>query len=212
MNKKIVSLSIISVLIMSVLVFAIPVFAKPAALTIGFNQAQFQWRGTSAPLGDWTYTYQNSPVSAGYTLSGNVLHTEWSYSPLVTDLKEQNTVYVYDKKSEVWIEKEGQVSYKYVPGYGDYQIVNFFRGYMEFDGAPSEINFDHGVAYQWVYLYAPEDVDTPPAYDVWDARVGAWLVGFSIYLWDSGTQTYDPAFPSPFIEPFPANNYNPLEL
>jgi len=204
--------------LLALMLFA-PAFAKTATLTISFNQAQFQWRGTSAPLGDWTYMYQNSLVTSEYKLSGNVLHTQWDYSPLVTDLEGQNTVYVYDKKADLWSEKEGQVSYKYVPGYGDYPIVNFFRGYMQFNGAPSTENFEHGVAYQWVYLYAPEDADTLPAYDVWDAKVGAWLVGFSIYLWDSGTQDYDlttpfenPAFPSTFIEPFPANNYNPLSL
>ena len=81
---------------------------------------------------------------------------------------------------------------------------------MEFDGATSTENFEHGVAYQWVYLYAPKNVDTLREYDVWDAKVGAWLVSFSIYLLDSGTQTYTTTFPDPFIEPLPANNYNPL--
>jgi hypothetical protein len=195
------------------------VSAKPTTSTVNYNQAQFQWRGISA-FGDWTpgYSYLNAPESSEYTLTGNVLHTEWSYSPLVTDLHGQSTVYVLDKATGLWIEHEGQVGYKYVDGYGDYPIVNFFRGYLDFGGnVPSTANFVHGVAYQWVYLHAPEDaILTAPytAYAQWDPRVGAWLVGFSIYLWDNTAtvQTYTTTFPSPFIEPVPASNYNPLGL
>ena len=49
-------------------------------------------------------------------------------------------------------------------------------------------------------------------YAQWDNKVGAWLVGFSIYLWDTAPQAYTTAFPDPFPEPVPASNYNPLGL
>lgn len=212
--KKLGILVILSVVLLSLAVT--PVLAKPATFTVPYDQAQFQWRGKAA-FGDWTYSYQNSPTSSDFRLTGKVLHTDWSYSPLVTDLAGESTVYVYDKKNDIWIEKEGTVSYKYVPGYGDYTIANYFRGYVEFDGDPSADSFVHGVAYQWVYLLAPQDATlTAPntEYAQWDETIGAWLVGFSIYLWDTdtGTQSYSIPFPDPFIEPVPASNYNPLEL
>jgi hypothetical protein len=197
--------------------FATPAFAaKPAEITVPFNQTQFQWRGVSA-FGDWTpgYSYQNSATTSDYTLTGNVLHTDWSYSPLVTGLAGESTVYVYDKTDDVWVENEGRVHYEYVPGYGDQKVFNIFRGYLEFDGTPSADSFVHGVAYQWVYIFAPKDATLTGSNTVnahWDDTINAWLVGFSIYLWDTGTQSYTTPFPDPFIEPVPANDYNPLGL
>jgi len=191
--------------------------SKPASLTVSFNQAQFQWRGVS-DFGAWTpgYSYLEYATSSDFNLTGNVLHTSISYSPDVEDLRGNSTVYVYDKSAGFWVEKEGRVSYMYVPGYGDYQVVNFWRGYLDFGGeAPSTETLVHGVGYQWVYVLAPEDaVLTAPntAYAQWDAKVGAWLVGFSIYLWDAAPGTYDIPFPDPFVEPVPANNFNPLDL
>ena len=72
-------------------------------------------------------------------------------------------------------------------------------------------------SYQWVYVYAPHEdtgVITLLPYAQWDETMGAWLVGFSIYLTDSsGTvQSYDIPFPVPVPEPIPASNYNPLGL
>jgi hypothetical protein len=192
-----------------------PVMAKTTSLTVNLNQAQFQWRG-SVDFGDWSYSYLTFATSSDYTLTGNVLHTEWSYSPPVTDVHGQSTVYVYDKSAEVWIEHEGQVSYVYVAGYGDTPVANFFRGYLDFGGnAPSDATFVHGVAYQWIYLYLPSTATLTGSYTqhaVWDEKVNAWLVGFSIYLWDRTPQAYNIPFPNPFIEPVPANNYNPLGL
>jgi len=215
LKSALVALSLLAVLVAT----AMPAMAKPTTFTVNYNQAQFQWRCFFGPFGDWNYKYQNSPETSDYILTGNVLHTAWSYSPVVTDLEGQSTVYVYNASSGLWIEHEGQVSYKYVAGYGDYWIVNFFRGYVEFDRAPSEGNFVHGVAYQWVYLYAPYSETPPVPNAIWDETIGAWLVGFSIYLWDTGTQNYDvtfpyenPAFPDPFVEPVPASNCNPLDL
>jgi hypothetical protein len=141
-----------------------------------------------------------------------VLHSAYSYSPAVTDLEGESTVYVYDKGEELWIEKEGTVGYKYVPGYGDYMIANYWRGYLEFSGTPSSGNFEHGVAYQWAYLLAPQNMSSPLPYSIWCDTMDAWLVGFSIYLWDPDAQSYDESFPDPFPAPVPASNYNPLGL
>jgi len=208
-------LCIFATVVVAVTLLSSPVMAaKPSTITVEYNQAQYQWRGLAA-FGDWTYEYQNSPVSVEYTLKGNTLHTSWDYSPAVSELTGQSTIYVYDKKLDLWKEKEGTVSYVYEPGYGEYPAVNYFRGYIQFDGEPSADTFNHGVAYQWVYLYAPEDAELEGSYTdyaEWDETMEAWLVGFSIYLWDSGAQSDDLPFPDPFIEPVPASNYNPLDL
>ena len=207
--KKILVIGVFLLLVFCIL----PVHATTAEITVEFNQAQFQWRG-SVPFGDWSYSYQNYSTGSDYVLSGKALHTAWSYSPLVENLTGPSTVYKYDKKSDLWIEKEGQVHYKYLPGYGDYIVANYFRGYLDFNGnPPSNASFEHGVAYQWVYLLAPEDAELTGSYTEyaqWDDRVGAWLVGFSIYLWDSVTQAYTIDFPDPFIGPFPAKDFNPF--
>ena len=196
---------------------SLTIASKPASLTVSFNQAQFQWRGVSAFV-DWTpgYSYTTFATSSDFNLTGNVLHTSISYSPLVEDLHGESTVYVYNKNAGVWVEKEGQVKYMYAAGYGDYQVVNFWRGYLDFGGeAPSTETLVHGVGYQWVYVLAPEDavLTAPNTVNAWwDAKVGAWLVGFSIYLWDPDHLQYDIPFPDPFVEPVPANNFNPLDL
>jgi hypothetical protein len=44
----------------------------------------------------------------------------------------------------------------------------------------------------------------------WDDVVGTWLFDFSIYLFDAGTQRY--SIPFEFVEPIPANVFNPLDL
>ncbi len=159
------------------------------------------------------YTATRNISRSEFSLTGNVLHSAYEYSPIVDDLEGESTIYIYDKKADLWIEKEGTVSYKYEPLYGDYPIVNYWRGYLKFDGAPSTESFVHGVAYQWAYLLAPQEpaLSYPP-YAEWDDTMGAWLVGFSIYLWDPDAQSYDESFPDPFIEPVPASNYNPLNL
>jgi hypothetical protein len=217
MKNKISSITTIFILLTSTIVFCIPVFAKPTAITVEFNQAQDQWRGTSE-FGDWTpgYSYLESATSTDFELKGNTLHTSWSYSPLVSDLQGESTVYVYDKKTELWIEKEGTVSYIYEPGYGEYPAVNYFRGYLDFGGLePSTSNFVYGVAYQWIYLFAPEDAELEGTYTanaMWDETMNAWLVGFSIYRWSETAPLSALEFPESFPEPVPANNYNPLDL
>ncbi len=208
----------LAAMLLVVATMVVSVSAKSVAITVPYNQAQFQWRGISS-FGNWTpgYSYLNDPETFDFTLTGQVLHTSWSYSPLVTDLAGASTIYNYDAKSDLWVEKEGTVSYQYVPGYGNYPIANYFRGYLSFSGTPSATSFLHGVAYQWVYLLAPQDATLTAPYTAfarWDETAGAWLVGFSIYLWDpaSTIQTYTTPFPSPFIEPVPANLNNQLGL
>ena len=211
MKRKIIS--ILLVLVLSLSLSSVAFATKPATFEVSYNQTQFQWRAKYAEFGDWTYTVQNSSQSSEFKLTGNVLHSAYEYSPVVDDLEGESTVYIYDKKADFWIEKEGTVSYKYEPLYGEYPIVNYWRGYLEFDGTPDEGTFVHGVAYQWAYLLAPQEPPlTYPLYAEWDDTMDAWLVGFSIYLWDSEAQDYDESFPDPFIAPVPASNYNPLDL
>ncbi len=206
--KKILVIGVFLLLAFCIL----PVHAETTPLTLQHNQAQFQWRGI-VPFGAWSAIYPVSSEPSDYLLTGKVLHSAWDYSPFVDDQTGAPTVYKYDKKSELWIEKEGQVTYKYPAGYGDYTAVNFFRGYLDFDGeTPSDATFEHGVAYQWAYLLAPQTVTPSLQYAIWDNTMDAWLVGFSVYLWDTTSQSYSMSFPDPFIEPVPASNYNPLDL
>lgn len=183
------------------------VFAKPATpFTINWNQAQFQWRAASwgGPFGDWSSVYQNdwTTSDAPFTLTGNALHTAFTYDPPVSNVQGASTNYVYDKSSGLWIQHEGTISYN-IPGYycddtslavcnGPY--VNYWRGYLDFgENKPDAATFVHGVAYQWVYYYSSQDdskvlANIPNA--VWDQKMGAWLIGFSVYLWDKDTQQY----------------------
>jgi hypothetical protein len=207
------------------LAFAVPSYAKPAApFTINWNQGQFQWRAASwgGPFGFWSDVYQNDLTTsdAPFTLTGNALHTAFTFSPSVTNLQGASTNYVYDENSGLWIQHEGTISYV-VPGnsyYGyPFTVTSYWRGYLDFGGkTPSDDNFVHGVVYQWVYIYQSNDfpmTDYLP-YAQWDSTMGAWLVGFSIYPYDKGSQTYPVATGNPFVfvEPVPASNYNPLGL
>jgi len=214
--KKLITTIMITLFMASIAVAAIPVSAPPTTFTVPYNQAQFQWRTPSwgGPFGAWSSITQNYATSSDFTLTGNVLHTSITYSPSVTDLQGASTVYVYDKKEGIWIQKEGTI--KYTSPYSGLPITEYWRGYLKFNGAPSASTFVHGVGYQWGYVYLAQSeeatVKEKYPYAVWDETMRAWLVGFSIYLWDTGTQSYTIAFPDPFIEPVPASNYNLLEL
>ena len=213
MKKRIFSILLTLVLLLTLGLSSVAFAAKPVTFEVPYNQTQFQWRANRGQeFGDWSAVYPNRSDSSEFKLTGNVLHSAYSYSPVVDDLEGESTVYAYDKGENRWIEKEGTVSYKYEPLYGEYPIVNYWRGYLEFEDTPSAGSFVHGVAYQWAYLAAPHGDDPPLPYAIWDDTMGAWLVGFSIYLWDSGTQSYEVSFPDPFMEPVPASNYNPLGL
>jgi hypothetical protein len=188
----------------------------PTTFTVPYKQVQFQWRSTGwgGQFGDWSWISGSSPTTSDFTLTGNVLHTSITYSPLVTDLQGASTVYVYNKQEGVWIQKEGTI--KYTSPYSQLPITEYWRGYLKFQGSPSASTFVHGVGYQWGYVYGVDEATVQAKYPhaVWDDVMGAWLVGFSIYLWDQTdvTQSYDIQFPAPFIEPVPASSYNPLGL
>jgi rhodanese-related sulfurtransferase len=131
-----------------------------------------------------------------------------------------STVYVYNCKDKVWVQKEGTLNYT-SSNAPYFNLTMYHRGYLEFNGVPSNDTFVHGVMYRWAYVYGVDE-DTmlsavPEAH--WDSKMGAWLVAFAVLLWDKGIQNYDtvapytnPAFPSQFVEPFPACNYNPLGI
>lgn len=198
----------------------------PIPITVPMKQTQFQWRCNKGPIGDWSVTYWDGNYGPSeYTHSGNVLHTEISYMPYVTEEEGTSMVYVYDKKSELWIMHEGTIGY--ISPYSDLWITEYFKGYLDFGGnEPSSENFVHGVQYQWGYFFG-SDENTPPPFYVegelfykyaeWDETVGAWLLGFSIYLQDPtdfyqrGAYEDNVPFPDPFIEPVPKSDYNPLD-
>jgi hypothetical protein len=195
-------------------------FAKPTALTVPSYETQFQWRAWDGnTYGSWSWFQSSYSTSTDYTLTGNALHTTISYAPYVTNQQGGELTYTYHKSTDTWILHDGTVSYAYAPEYNSYTVTNFFRGYVRFDGTPSASDFQDGVLYQWVYIFAPE-TDTgvkailPNAQ--WDNKVGAWLIGFSVYIDDNAPQSYtigSLTFPtSPFPEPVPANIYNPLTL
>lgn len=173
------------------------VMAKTTTLTVPSYETQFQWRALGAypggVYGAWSYFQPSYLTSTDYTPTGNVLHTTISYAPYVSNQQGGELTYTYDKSTDTWILHDGTVSYNYAPSYGSYTVTNYFRGYIQFSGTPSATNFKHGVLYQWVYIFAPE-TDTgvkailPNAQ--WDSKVGAWLIGFSLYIDDSSLQTY----------------------
>jgi hypothetical protein len=198
---------------------------KPSAITLSYNQTRFRWAARdNKPIGDWTSVAQ-SPIITNYTLTRNVLH--WVI-PLETPPKPgtepvgNSTVYVYNAKAGVWIQKEGTLNYT-SSNAPYFNVTMYHRGYLKFSVAsdPSS-TFVHGVMYRWAYLSDSVDEATVHAVvpqAVWDSKRGAWLLAFAVLLWDNAPQTYDtvapytnPAFPSPFIEPFPARIYNPMGL
>lgn len=203
-----------------------PACAEPSTFTVSYNQTRFRWAARdNKPFGDlnWTSVAKSAPLSV-FTLTGNVLHT---VIPLETPPKTgteplgNSTVYVYDAKAGVWIQKEGTLDY--ISSNTPYFLITMYhRGYLKFNGAPSSSTFVHGVMYRWAYIYSVDEATVKAAvpYAVWDSTMGAWLMAFAVLLWDKAPQTYDtvapytkPAFPSPFIEPVPATNYyNPMGL
>ena len=221
MNLK-YSLPIV-VLLAAMAVTVMPAAAKPTSITVTTYETQFQWRAWEGSPSAWTYFQPSYQTSSDFNTTGDVLHTTIFYSPAVTNLQGGSTVYTYNKASGKWINHEGTVSYNYQPDYGPYTATNYFRGYLDFGGkTPSTSNFVHAVLYQWVYIFAPNDAATQTAltnlgltYAKWDPTLGAWLVGFSIYIDDPAVQSYtitSNPIPTPIPEPVPANNYNPLGL
>jgi len=209
----------ITLLICVTALAAVPVMTKPVTttFTVPHYTSQLQWRAANGPFGTWTFATGSYADSDDYTLAGNKLNTTITFSPLVTNLKGGDTQYKFDKKSGFWIQDKTLVSYNYAPLYGDYMVTNHFEGYLAFyNGMPSSTTFVHGVMYQWIYIHAPKG-DTgvttllPNAH--WDEDAHAWLVGFSIYLYDHSSTDYSwVTFPDPFQSFKPEDIYNPLSL
>jgi len=195
-------------------------------VTIPIHQVQLQCRRWD-PAG-WRMWYWNYDTTLDIERSGKVMHAEISYSPGVFEEEGTSMVYVYNNKADKWILHEGTI--KYISPYSGLWIEEYWRGYLEFD---ANGNFEHGVAYQWGYTYG----DDPTWYyknAVWDDTMDAWLLGFSVYIWDPDTEdqykyftldppqdlayhkytTTNPSHPPELsysrIEPVPASNYNPL--
>jgi len=205
-------IALIALLLLAVLVTAVPAMAKPTTLTVSYNQVQFQWRANKNAFGAWSVIYKTYPGHSDFRLTGNVLHSSVTYVPSPTDVQGDSNVYVYDNKEAKWILKEGTVQYTSLAS--GLPITEYFRGYVELD--MSAMILVHGVLYQWGYVYLPQSdeatVKAKYKFAVWDDVMEAWLAGFSIYLKDPTVITYNTPFPSPFIEPVPASNYNPLGL
>jgi hypothetical protein len=196
---------------------------KPSTFTVSYNQTRFRWAARdNQPIGDWTNVLQ-SKTKYVFTLTGNVLQT---VIPLETPPKPgtyplgNSTFYVYDHKAGVWIQKENILVY--TSSNAPYFVLTMYHcGYLKFSGAPSNSTFVHGVMYRWAYVYGVDYATVKAAVPqaVWDSKMGASLLAFAVLLWDKAPQNYDtvapytnPAFPSTFIEPVPASNYNPLGL
>lgn len=212
---------LVLLLVLLVLASVVSVMAKPITFSIPMKQALFQWRSCDGSFGDWTDTYQNHDTTGNedvFTNTGNVIHVTPSWSPAVTNERGTSTSYEFNKPSNLWIQREGTMQYKLLDCYGDFEVRSFWIGYINFGGnVPSAENFIHGVNYQWIYIFRPHSdtsVTNANPNALWDDRVNAWLVGFSIYVYDSlgGTQGYSIEFPYPFLEPLPASIYNPLAI
>jgi hypothetical protein len=210
-------LAIASVLLVSVGVIVVAI--RPSPVVVEFNQGQYQWLASNE-YGAWnSYKYQNQLTSTEFTKTGNSLHASWDYNLLVEDQKEESSVYVFDKDSEYWVQKSSEKNYDGEAFSCDYSVKNFFRGYLDFSGQePSTESFNHGVAYQWMYIYAPEEdtgVKSCLPFAQWDAEMGAWLVGFNLFLWDHGEQDYSkPGFPDLLneVKPVPGKEYSQLDF
>ena len=216
--KKTTATLLAAIFMISTLAMAIPIMAKEQ-ISVDMKQTQFQWRTWKTPAG-WSSIWYDGiydPMEA--ESSGNVLHTEITYQPAVSEERGTSQVYVYNKKSGHWIMHEGTIQYK--SPYSGLWITEYWKGYLDFGtDEPSDTSFVHGVQYQWAYVF-DYDKDTPPPFytwAVWDETMEGWLLGFSIYLLDPlGTNQkvlYENKVPFPdlFIEPVPKSNYNPLGL
>ncbi|MEM2914559.1 MAG: hypothetical protein QXH91_04060 [Candidatus Bathyarchaeia archaeon] len=121
--------------------------AEPQTFTMKYLEKQWQWRSTSwgGPFGDWSWIGPSFESESDFMLTGNVLHTSITYSPEVTDLVGASMVYVFNKKSGLWIQREGTISY--TSPYSGFTITEYWRGYIEFDKETGKLL--HGVGYQW---------------------------------------------------------------
>lgn len=202
------------------LMLTVPAMAtRPTTFTVAYKRTFFRWTSSTtagSSFGNWTSPvpwFQNLNDARNFTLAGNKLNTTFVYA-LPVQPTGASTVYVYDKASDLWIQHEGTM--KYTLQTSGLPITEYWRGYLNFSGTPGTETFVHSVAYRWAYIYGVTETTVKAwlPHAVWDTKMGAWLIEFDIYLWDPTTitQSYTTPFPSPFIEPVPASNYNPLPL
>jgi len=221
MKKKVITMIMITLFLAGIIAVAVPTSAKPSTISLTYHQALSRWQGRLGPFGTWNTLQNNVHISFDYTLTGNVLHTsflQYVTAKPGTEIIGTSTVYVYDAKAGVWVQKEGTIEYTSPNAPGYLPITVYYRGYLKFSVASDPTStFVHGAMYSWSYVYGVDEATVkamiPNA--VWDSTMGAWLAGFTIYHWDptTYTQSYTTPFPSPFIEPVPATNYyNPLGL
>jgi hypothetical protein len=209
-------------IVLFVLMLTVPVMAKkPTTFDVELKATWFHWGARAGSMGSSFGVWTNNPpywddqlvVMTDLTLTGNVIHKTLLYD---TPVAGASTVYVYNKAGDLWIQHEAKVNC--TSPYTGLPITEYMRGYLKFNGTPSPGSFVHGVMYRWSYVYGVDETtvqaNTHYPKAVWDATMDAWLVAFDLYLYDSAaiTQSYTTPFPSPFIEPVPASNYNPLNL
>jgi len=190
---------------LSVILAALFVFSLSIALFLQRNHAiHCQLQSGSVPMarispfGDWTHTIHiKKPRIIWIHAYRQCASNKLELFTFLSQVYKGNLLYMLDKSTETlgWTWRTSGATVRAWIWWLPYSEL--FRGYLDFDGnVPSDATFVHGVAYQWVYLMAPEDaILTAPntAYAQWDTKVGAWLVGFSIYMWDKGPQDYKTA-------------------
>jgi hypothetical protein len=191
----------------------------PATFALSYCTSAFSWRAGgsgSGPFGSWTQVYRVIFESRECTLAGYSLHISVTITGAHNEPKGEPLVYVFNKTIGLWIMHEGMVTYKYPSTYGAYTVTNYFRGYFNFNGDPSAITFLHGVEYQWIYLYLPRNqeasVKAVLPHARWDEVMQAWLVGFTVYIYDSTTPNPPYNVPFQFVEPVQPSDHNPLNL
>jgi len=211
--------TILGFVIVVMLLATVPETFAPATFTLSYCTSAFSWRAGgsgSSPFGSWTQVYRVIFESRECTLAGNSLHITVTISGAHNEPKGEPSTYIFNNTIGLWIMHEGIVTYRYPPRYGAYTVTNYFRGYFKFNGDPSATAFLHGAEYQWIYIYVPRNqeasVKNVLPYAVWDEVMQAWLVGFTVYIYDSATPNPSYNVPFQFVEPVPASNYNPLNL
>ncbi len=90
-------------------------------------------------------------------------------------------------------------------------VSEYWRGNLTFSGTPSMANFTGGILAQWDYIKTNSIITNsivkqylPDA--VYDQSMGAWLVGFNVYLLENKCYPSSCAIPSSYFNmPFPAD-------